>query len=191
LLAPPVGVNIRAMSRHRRPTEHIQHLVKQGRVRVVLPIQALLIIAAAGFVWGWLGNSQPVIALTIIGLLVVAETVLLLLFLRQPVESDETGVTPISDTPDELVLSDPAGGTLTFDRRTRELCARENTVRIKVNDVQSVMVEAGVDARLMVGLTRDLVVLSEIVACASDDRQRMVALGRYLARATAVPFEES
>jgi hypothetical protein len=190
LLAPPVGDNIGAMSRHRRPTEHIQHLVKQSRVRVVLPIQALLIVAAAGLVWGWLGGSQPVVAFGIIGFLVFAETVLLLLFLRQPAESDEAGVTPISDTPDELVLSDPAGGTLTYNRRAQELCARQNTVRIRVSDVQSVMVEAGADTRLMVGLTRDLVVLSEIVACASDDRRRMVALGRYLARATAVPFEE-
>ncbi len=178
------------MSRERRPTEYIQALVRQSRFRFVLLAQGALILAALVFVWGWLGTSQPLVAWIITGLLVMLELILLIAFLRQPVETSESGLKPLSDTPSEFSVADPAGGVLALDRQRHELVARERNVRVPVHEIRALMLELGRESRLMAALQRDLVVLSEMRDCSPTEREAYRTVGALLARAAAVPFEE-
>lgn len=178
------------MSRERRPTEHIAELMRRGRLRMVVIVQTLLIAIALAFVWGWMGESQTMLAWIISCTLIVAELVLLVAFLLQPVPTDEQGSHTITDTAQALVLEDPAGGTITLDRSRQEILSRDASVRVPVSQVRSVMLEAGRDSKLMLTLARDLVVLSEMSPCSASEADRYRNIGRLLARAAAVPFED-
>jgi hypothetical protein len=165
-------------------------LVRRSRIRLVLVVQTVLIIIALTFVWGWLGDTQTLLAWVISCVLVVAELVLLVAYLLQPVPTSETGARPISDTATELVLEDPAGGTITLDRAKKEILSRDASVRVPIAQVRSVMVEAGTDSKLMLTLARDLVVLSEMSPCTPREVEHYRSIGQLLARAAAVPFED-
>ena len=178
------------MPRERRPTDHVLQLVRQTRVRVVIPVQAAVLIMAGALVWGFLSRTHPSLAIGIISFLVVCEIVLLVVFLKQEPSTDEEHVRPLRDTLEEMVLSDPSGGTLVFDRMKQEICARDGSVRVPTQDIRSLMLDPGPDARLLAATKNDLIILSEIRDSNPRERQRMEATGRLLARAAALPFGE-
>ena len=174
-------------ARH-RPTEHVRQLVRSHRLRIVLVLQAILLLGACALVWGALSDSSPTWAYLIIGGLVVAEGLLLVKFLREPPEGDEAEVTPILDTPEEFRLYDLTGGTITVDKVAQQIRARGDSVCVPLREIQTILVDQGTDAHLMVATTADLFVLSELRDCTDGDRARLTATGRLLARVAAVPF---
>ncbi|MEE8410287.1 MAG: hypothetical protein V3T05_11820 [Myxococcota bacterium] len=178
------------MSRQRRPTEHIQSLVRQTRLRVILPLQVLVLAASCAVVWGWLGKDYRPMALGVIASLVVAEIVLLIAFLRQPAESDEATVQPLVDNPSETVIEDPAGGVIVVDKMTREIRARDGEITVPLAEARSIYLEIDTDCSLMLATQRDLVVLTVVKDSIPKERKRLTATARLLARAAAIPFDE-
>jgi hypothetical protein len=177
------------MAKSRRPTEHVHELVRQSRLRVVVPIQLVLVIGACALVWGVLGRSQTGLAYAVISILIVTEVGLLIMFLRQPPESDEATIKPLVDNADETVLEDPRGGTIVVDRRARQLRTNNSHLTVPLDEARAVHIDLGDDCRLLLSTQRDLVLVTEIRDCLPAERARLTATGRLLARAAAVPFE--
>lgn len=178
------------MTKPRRPTEHIQGLVRQSRLRVVIPIQLFLVVGGCALVWGLLGRMHAGLAFTIIGVLVIAEIGLLIMFLREPPESDEATVKPLVDNPDETVLEDPSGGTIVVDRRAGQVRAQNGALTVQLHDARAVHVDLAEHCKLLLSTRRDLVLITEIRDSLPGERTKLAAIGRLLARAAAVPFED-
>jgi hypothetical protein len=177
------------MTKPRRPTEHVQGLVRQSRLRVVITIQLVVLVGACALVWGLLGRTETGLAFAIIGVLVIAEVGLLIRFLREPPESDEATVKPLVDNSDETVLEDPSGGTIVVDRRAGEVRARNGDLTVRLDDARAVHIDLAEHCKLLLSTRRDLVLVTEIRDSLPRERAKLAAIGRLLARAAAVPFE--
>ncbi|MBI5510475.1 MAG: hypothetical protein HY903_17090 [Deltaproteobacteria bacterium] len=176
------------MSLEPRPTESVLRLVKATRLRIVVPVQAVAVLGAAALVWGTLADSHPDLAFAIIGLLVASELGLLLLFLRDKPPTDEDQVRPMLDNATETHLDDQVGGTLVVDKVGGVIRAKADSLKVPTRSVQTVLVDQGTDARIMLATGDDLIVLCEIPDATDADRGRLLATGRLLARAAALPF---
>jgi hypothetical protein len=159
---------------------------------VVFAVQTVCLLAAAAFVWGWLGSQRQFqeIAYVIIGVLAFCELVLLILFFRQKPESDEIGIRPLSDTSEQLVLNLPDNSMLVLDRRRHEILAQEGSVRVPTRDVRFIQVDNSDDVCMLAATQRDLVVLCHLVNPLPRERADVVRVARRLARSAQVPFEE-
>lgn len=177
------------MAKPRRPTEHVQRIVRLNQLRVVIPIQLILLVAACALVWGSLGNTEPVVAFALIGVLVAVEVGLLIKFMRQPPEGDEATVRPLLDNANETVLEDPSGGTIVVDRRAGEVRAQYGTLTVPLSDARAVHIDLADNCKLLLSTQRDLVLITEIRDSLPQERIKLTATGRLLARAAAVPFE--
>ncbi len=174
-----------------RPTRHVQKLVQQRRMRVVIPLQAIALLAVAALVWVWLAPQSQSLAFGVIGAMAGIEFVLLLLFLWQRPETDEDAAAPLTDTTAEMVLSDLAEGQLVVDRVRNEVRAKAGSVRVPNHTIRTVLVDNGTPARLMIATTgNELIVLTELVDPDEKSRRQLLATGRLLARAATAPFGE-